>query len=43
MGAGGTSIMSMKGIFSDGRPTGLDHDLVLYEALANRKTNQGVG
>lgn len=41
--ADSTSIMSMKGIFSDGRPTGQEHDLVLHEALAKRKTNQRVG
>lgn len=43
MVADATSIMSMKGIFSDGRPTGQEHDLVLHEALAQRKTNQRVG
>lgn len=41
----GPSIMSVQGVFSDRRLTGRDHDhdLVLYEALAKRKINQGVG
>ncbi|MDF1556544.1 MAG: hypothetical protein P1P84_26035 [Deferrisomatales bacterium] len=43
MVADSTSIMSMKGIFSDGRPTGQEHDLVLYEDLARRKTKQVAG
>lgn len=40
--ADGPSIMSIQGVFSDGRVTGRDHDRILHEALAERKTGKGV-
>lgn len=37
---GGPSIMSIRGVVSDGRVTGRDHDRILCEVLAERKTGK---
>ncbi len=39
----GPSILSIRGVFSDGRVSGQDHDRILYEALAERKSGKAPG